>query len=266
MMHDKPLTVRKVAIVGFGSDDRSLVPWDDPTIEIWGLNMAHGWMPRWDRLFEMHARTEIEAETDVRVRGADHLGALKAETTRPIYMLHTHADIPCSVKFPIEAFTEYFGRNIEKLATQPYATSTFAYMLGLAIMRLAPSPYPTEDAEIHIYGVPLVNGDEYAFQRECASFYAGFAAGRGIRIVFTPYAAWLEADGLYGYARGESIALLRAMLTEVEAERDKYLADIKELDVQHRDIQMRVNTKDGARQQCDLFARRLLALMRGAKL
>lgn len=260
--HDPVLTRSTVAIVGFAADDRPLVPWEDDTVEIWGLNMGHGWMPRWDRLFEMHPKSEVARETAVLKRDVDHLGVLMAEQKRPIYMLEEHVDIPCSVRFPLPEFQRFFGQSCEKLRHQAYVTSTFGYMLGLAIMRLSGRP----NAEIQVYGVPLVNGDEYAYQRENASFFAGYALGHGIRLTLTPWATWLEADGLYGYTHAESIELLAALHDGCLAESKKYADEIKDLDAQMAAIQRKVNTKDGARQQAEVMAKRLTAIMRGAKI
>ena len=52
----------KVAIVGFGSETLGEAPFDDPDCEIWILNMLHGVVPRWDRLFELHDRATVEQD------------------------------------------------------------------------------------------------------------------------------------------------------------------------------------------------------------
>jgi hypothetical protein len=264
------LDTERIAIVGFGEADRELIPWDDTSLEIWGLNMAHGWMKRWDRLFEMHHRTEIELETAELKRDVDHLGGLRAERKRPIYMIEAQPDIPCSVTFPIQEFFRFFGTHCEKLRQQPYVTSSFGFMLGLAIMyligRRADPWVPEPLEEILIFGVPLLNDEEYAYQRENATFFAGYALGRGITLTFTPHAAWLEADGVYGYAEPSTLNLLSRLRVATGHDRDEYAAKIKELDAEFAAIQRKVNSLDGARQYAELMIKRFTLLSRGAKL
>ena len=266
-MIDPPLTARRIAIVGFWSGDRHLIPWDDSDVEIWTLNNAHGcdWMKRWDRMFEMHPRGIIESETEELKRSVDHLGLLQAERRRPIYMAVAPPDIPCAVAYPLDAVTTFVGARCEKIRKQPYFTSTFALMLALATMKLVTSPRTSGEA-IEIYGVPLMNDEEYAFQRENASFFAGFAMGHGINIVMTPNSTWLEADGIYGYANAESWSLLDRMRMAVEAERDAYAAQAKQLESEYAAIHRTLNTVDGQRQYAETMIRRLTLLMRGAKI
>jgi len=264
-----PLTKKRVAIIGFAEVDRPLVPWDDETLEIWGLNMAHGWMPRWDRLFEMHGREEIKEETAELIRHTDHLGALQRERTRPIYMLEGHDDIPCSVAFPLARLQAFCGEYCDKLQRQPYVTSSFGYMMGMAIMDLVAArkdPWKPEGEEILIFGVPLLNEEEYSYQRENARFFAGFAIGRGIKLTLTHHASWLEADGLYGYANQHSLDLLTRLKKACTEERDAYVEEIKKLDAEFSALQRRVNTLDGCRQQSEKMLHRFTLLIRGAKL
>jgi hypothetical protein len=269
MMADPPLAGRRIAIVGFGSGDRTLVPWDDPAVEIWTLNNAHGceWMRRWDRVFEMHPRGIIARETAELKRSVDHLALLQAERRRPIYMTEAQPDIPCSVAYPLEAITAFVGARCEKIRKQPFLTSSFALMLALATMKLVQTRKKSDKSDaIEIYGVPLMNDEEYAYQRENASFFAGFAMGHGVEIVMTPDSTWLEADGIYGYARAESWELLDRMRTAIEAERDAYGAQEKQLTAEYEAIHRTLNTVNGSRQYADKMIHRLTLLMRGAKL
>lgn len=263
---DPPLRSRRVAIVGFASDDRHLVPWADPDLEIWGLNMALGWMPKWDRLFEMHDRGTIEAETAELKRDVDYLTALRAETTRPIYMLQEHADIACSVPYPIDEFKAYFGARCEKLARQPYATSTFGFMLGQAIMRLAPNGPAPDGSEIQVYGVPLLNDEEYAYQRENATFFAGFAMGRNIRLTLTENAAWMEADGLYGYTEPAIVTLLTRLKQMAALDEVEYGRKFDEALRENEALKSRAATLDGSRQYASKLQKRLTILLRGGKI
>lgn len=267
-MVDPALRARTIAIVGFAMEDRPLIPWDDPATEIWGLNMSHSWMQRWDRLFEMHDRETLELETAELKRDNDHLGTLQAEAGRPIYMLDVQPDIPCSVRYPIEAFTSYFGEFCQKLRAQPYATSTFGFMMGLAIMKLRPGSLDdwTAPAEIQVYGVPLLNDEEYAYQRENATFFAGFAMGRHIQFALTPHSAWLEADGLYGYTDPTTVTLLKRLQAMAVTDATDYDAQFDAVMKDNDTLKTRAATVDGARQYARKLNKRLTILLRGGKI
>lgn len=268
VFQDPPLRTSRIVIVGFGSGDRHLIPWDEPG-EVWTLNNAHGcdWMRRWDRLFEVHTRTDIALETAEMKRDVNHLGLLQAERTRPIYMTAAHDDIPCAVPYPLAEVQAFFGAHCEKLRAHPYITSTFGLMMALAIVRLAPKMATSmEPPEIQVYGVPLLNDEEYAYQRENASFFAGACIGHGIRLTLSPDSTWLEADGVYGFARAESLELLSRMKAAAIAERDTYAKEMKDLEAEYQQVHRKLNTADGARQYADKMVTRLTLLMRGAKL
>jgi hypothetical protein len=49
----QPREGKKVALVGF-ADSWKLAPFDDPTVDVWGLNELYKYVPRWDRWFELH--------------------------------------------------------------------------------------------------------------------------------------------------------------------------------------------------------------------
>src|SRR3954454_10332807 len=80
---DPALRSSKVAIIGFATESRYDAPYDDPDCEIWGLNMAEGWMlleanapGRLDRLWELHDRATLEHESTEQARSVDHLAWL----------------------------------------------------------------------------------------------------------------------------------------------------------------------------------------------
>jgi len=199
----------------------------------------------------------------------DHLGTLQAERVRPIYMLQHYDDIPMSVEFPIEVMKRYLGDLSEKWANAPYYTSTFAYMLATAIMgieqrRKQPSvPEPGE--QIVIAGVELLNSEEYAYQRSCAEFWCGVAMGRGIPVAIAPRSALLESDGLYCYARPESLELLSRMREYYNEKRKHFLKQKAEAEMRRDQAKADVNSYDGAAQAAEWFLTHITYLMRGGK-
>ena len=73
---------KKMAIIGFASNTLHLVPWADPSFELWGMNQAHAHcVRRADRWFEMHLP---EAVPDV--RDPEYTQFLRTMTI-PVYMI-----------------------------------------------------------------------------------------------------------------------------------------------------------------------------------
>lgn len=168
-----------VAIMGFADSCRELAPFDDPAWEIWGLNQLARYIPRAERWFEIHHRKMFEADI---ARGTDYIGWLRY-CPIPVYMLDAEPEFASSVRYPIERIVHHFGRE--------YLTSTPAYMLALAIL---------EGFErIGIYGVDLIVGREYAFEKPCLEYWCGQAEARGIALEIPyPQSALLKQGVRYG--------------------------------------------------------------------
>lgn len=266
---DPPLRSSKVAIVGFASESMGDAPFDDPDYEIWILNMLHAHVPRWDRLWELHDRATLEQETAELKRDTDHLGVLKAERHRPIYMVETHADIPMARRQPVEILKAFLGARCEKLARTPYYTSTFAFMIATAVMGLIQrraNPWiPEPDESIVIAGVEMLNGEEYAYQRSCAEFWSGVVIGHGIPLYIPARSALLESDGLYGYARPESLELLVRMRAYYDDLKQKALGTKEDAERRRNQAMADVNTYHGVIQGFDKVLSHLTYLIRGGK-
>lgn len=263
-----PLRSSRIAIVGFATETMGEAPYDDPTCEIWILNMLHAHVPRWDRLWEMHDRVTLEVETAELRRNMDHLGALRAETTRPIYMVARQPDIPCSVTFDLDQVKARVGAQCGKLANG-YFTSTFAYMLAWAIFGIIDrrrDPLRPEAGEaIHVCGVEMLNESEYAYQRSCAEFLVGVALGHGITVHIPARSALLESDGLYGYARAESLCLLGKMMLYYTDWKKQALAKRAEAEQRRMQASADWNSYDGSAQAIDRVLNHLVYLSRGGK-
>jgi len=183
---------KTVAIVGMAATSCSLAPYDDEDVEIWGLNEAHAfsWMKRATRWFQIHSSKSWKRYIAKReVRG--HFNWLKKNPWDiPIYMQYQTDIIPKSVSYPLhDVVGEVFPLFKRGEDTVKYFTSTFAYMMGVAIM---------EGFErVEIYGFEMADDVEYVKQKACAEFWIGYAMGKGIEI-YTPPGNQILWSALYG--------------------------------------------------------------------
>jgi hypothetical protein len=99
---------KTVALVGMAATSCSLAPFDDPDVEIWGLNEAHAfpWMKRATRWFQIHNSDSWKryiAKRDVR----GHFDWLKRNPWDiPVYMQYYQEIIPKSVGYPLHQVVE----------------------------------------------------------------------------------------------------------------------------------------------------------------
>lgn len=183
---------KTVALVGMAATSCSLAPFDDPEVEIWCLNEAHAfpWMKRATRWFQIHDTESWKryiAKRDVR----GHFDWLKKNPLDvPIYMQYHQEIIPKSVGYPIhEVFEKCFQNFTRGHSKVRYFTSTFAYMMGIAVL---------EDFQrVEIYGFDMADDIEYVKQKACAEWWIGYAMGRGIE-VYAPDNCQILRSTLYG--------------------------------------------------------------------
>lgn len=259
-MNEPPLKSRIIALVGFGENTQPPeAVWNNPAIEKWTLNHGHGLNPNWDRLFEFHDRSVIELESREHFRGVDQWAALANEKTRPIYMKAVDEAIPCSVRFPIEHFTAFFGQGCEKLLRSPYAEMAVAYMMGLAIMKLN----AVQDGEIYIYGFELFDGTEYQHQRACFEFYAGFALGRDIRLVVPEASAIFANRGLYEYDTGKASEQLNLAERYLKARFEEMKGKFADASRRNADAIAEMQTISGIMQEVEQNLKMVQHLLRG---
>jgi hypothetical protein len=180
----------KVCIVGYADNSRHLAWYDDPDCEIWGVNMLYRFIPRMDRLFQIHKDWGDRTKW---APGHDHAKWIR-EAPIPTYMIAPEADLPRSVAYPYRWVQEQLGLAGESDipgSGLDYFTSTIAYMYALAIAE----GFTT----IGIYGIDLIIGREYFFEKACVEFYMGLAHGRGISIQRPANSALLWQSHRYGY-------------------------------------------------------------------
>lgn len=206
--------LKRVALVGFAPLTRGLLPHDQKDMEVWTLNEAKGMMlPRIDRLFQLHPRYMW----DPNARDPDYVGWMNAQDC-PIYMLEKQFDIPNSERYPIEKMATKFDS---------YLTSTFAYMLSMAI--------DEGYQRIEIYGIDLAAEEEYRYQRAGTEFLIGWAKGLGIDVYIPKECPLLKAPlyGIYGAQEAKTLwteEQLTARINLLSQQKAKLMADLNAIE------------------------------------
>lgn len=202
---------KKVAVVGFASNSLHLVPWFDPSFELWGMNQGHmNFKRQADRWFEMH---QPEATADV--RDPNYLEWLKVLQI-PVYMTEQRPEAPTSIRYPIEQAIAWMPKK------RDYFMSSVAYMVVLAAME--------GFEEIHLYGINLAIGDEYFYEKPNCEYILGVCEGRGISVYVPQASSLLKQYKRYGYhvdARPNQSfkVLLNARIMEYKSRAEKAQAE-----------------------------------------
>jgi len=231
---------RKVCTVGFAETTKYLVPYEDTSYEVWSLNQHYRYMPRASRWFEIHQRKDY---TQDMVEGTDYVGWLQ-RCPIPVYVTDPQPDMPTAIRFPTEAYVQMAGiweqdRDTKAYRRREYTQSSLVYMLALALLERFET--------IGIYGVDLVVGSEYSYQKPNMEWLLGFAQGQGYEItrgaqprgaareVFIHQrSALLRQTYTYGpdlgHKRNMLDPLLRDRLTHLLDAKDKLLASLHNCD------------------------------------
>lgn len=205
---------KRVAIVGT-AESWVNTPWDDPTLEIWGLNDA--WtlgFKRVDVWFELHPLDRFhfrevtqrvvyahEVPYGCYVRPRGHLEKLQEMArTIPVYLQQEPpAGWPPNAKrLPIEELRKRFGS---------YWSSGPSYEVALAMMEGA--------SEIQIWGIHLATEHEYREQRANFEHLLGIARGMGIKIVMADASPVLKHGWQYAYEPKPAMHPAKLTLMEV---------------------------------------------------
>ena len=125
---------------------------------------------------------DMNVYEDGRWGEAERLGAIKSKEQALLNNV-PYVDLE---SYPIKGIISLFGID--------YFTSTVDYAIALAI-------YKRFD-EINIYGVNMINSEEYSYQKPGVEYWIGQAMGRGIKVnVFGKQSTILKTKDrkLYGY-------------------------------------------------------------------
>lgn len=262
----------KVAVVGFASTSRNLAPFQDPTWEIWGLNSLYALIPRFSRWFEIHPREYLKQDlgrSELQAAGIDHYTWLTQQPGRdglcsvpdcqcrkeggtphefkPIYMQEHYPQIPASVPWPRKEINDWTCSQFGAQAEVDYFTSTPGEMVAHAIYEGA--------SEIALYGVDLLQDEEYAYQRPGCEYWLGVARGLGIKVTVPQASVLLKANYVYGYTEPPTDMKAAAPLV------DFWKAQSAKLEQEQHKVASIVNTVQGCRQGFTFALERLRAML-----
>lgn len=201
---------RRVLIAGTAPTWK-LIPWDDPTLEVWALNDMHVLnLPRADRWYDLHQIDKMYFRTEHKpvfagdipagyfVRPANHLQFLRSQTI-PVYVQDAaQLGSPNARTFPRAEIEAKFGRSF---ASSP------AWMIAHALYEGV--------TELHIYGIHLATQWEYQKQKPNMTFLLGLAAGLGVKVVLPKGCPLLAESHQYAFEEDPDtpkVALERKML------------------------------------------------------
>ncbi len=215
---------KTVAIVGLADFAREALK-DSRADEIWSLawSYKYDWIPRIDRLFEMHPVWMMgNSERPAHVNMYEHWRWLQKPRGYPVYMLQDIPIVPGCIRYPIEEVTaDLFGGTLRR-GGQPtdFYGSTVDYMIALAI-------HEKFDV-IELHSIQMGSLTEYRYQRESAAFFTGLALGRGITVKMPAGCIMLQGRR-YGYQGGQMIFRqdLERMLVDFENKRSRALAHLQ---------------------------------------
>ena len=221
----KTVKTKACAIVGF-APTWSQAPWNNPDIELWGMNALHrvAGERNWSRWYQLHDIELGHGKNDF-----EHLGWLRAQKNLPIYMWEEFIakyEIPGAVAFPKQEVVDFFGTD--------YFTNTVSWMIAHAIM--------DEYKDIQIYGVDMAQDSvlqgqsEYQWQRPSCEFFLGWAKGAGATIYLPPESDLLKTSFMYGAEQGGHF-------------RTKMEARLKELNERKNQTQQQINNGTAALHQ-----------------
>ena len=184
---------RRIAMVGTAPSG-TFAPFDNPDWEIWGCSARGPHVSHADRWFELHRLDGEEKEwaDNWRKTIKDWLN----EQNVTLYMFYPESDLSSNViQYPTDQIVPRFGTF--------FMTSTFSWMMALAINEMAPVGTMAEPgAEIALYGVDMEYGTEYREQRFGLRHFISLAKQLGIRVTLVaggglvyepvPYPLWQD--------------------------------------------------------------------------
>ena len=191
--------MREVHIIGRG------VGWEEaPTEgETWGVNDTIYWRDL-KLLFNMHDMRPFFSNTYVQT-AINKINRLKI----PLMSVMHYPEIPTSMAYPLEEISEAFGTD--------YFTNGIDYEIAYAVY--------LGFEKIDLYGINMVQGSEYAYEKPGLEYWTGFARGKGIKVEFHGEHATLMRTWngkLYGYTNRwqKKIQELRERLIELEKNKE----------------------------------------------
>lgn len=198
---------RSICVVGFSAETRELANSQPPEVELWGMNVNHKFMKRWDRWFQLHP--SVWRDRPFYGRTQEHWDFLKGCGV-PLYMRYPSPEFPTAEMYPYEEVYACIGRR--------YLTSTAAHLVAMAIYE--------EVSEIKVLGVNLASNTEYVEQRPCMEWLLGLAEGRGIKVEVPEFTPLLRGAEYPGDAHFDPREVAQARLDSARKIYNKYWARV----------------------------------------
>lgn len=218
--------MKKLAIIGTAPSSMHLAPYNNPDYELWILNGVYSMIDVQNttnitRHFDIHSLDVIKTMPSGYF---DYLQGL----TIPVYMQENFAEVPTSIKYPLEEILTMFPRR--------YFTNSISYMIALAVYE--------GYTDISLYGVDMAVSGEYEHQRPSCEYMIGYCEGKGVNFYLPAESDLLKTLFLYGFEDEKKhafIAKLLARQQEMEQKKAEYQAQIDQ-------AKAYMNTYDGALQ------------------
>ena len=202
--------MKSVVMVGYAWS-KNEVDWKTDS-EIWIMNDMYDFVPRYDRLFDIHTEHSIINRITRREK-LNHYEALKV-LDKPIYMQKKWPEIPMSVEFPLKDLIAQY--HIPAMGDKIFITCTVSHMLALAIYE--------GFEEITLLGIDEAIDDEYKDEMPSVLYWLGVAYGKGIKINVSNHSPLMKAFFVYGYEEDKKrhfIEFLDGDLARVDEIRQK---------------------------------------------
>ena len=228
---DFPRKHDRIGIVGFATNSRPYIPWDDPEIEIFSLNEGYnfGWIRRWDRWLQIHPRWDFIRNSNM--NDPNHFLWLKNESGPCITCKQTGVVVPvqsadrqkivcpsCNGTGKYDPPTSRLDPSFPIYMQRAHddIPNSVALPIGEIIKNLIPetnhqSDYFTSSfafmfglavfmgyKQIELYGFEMGAQTEYAYQRAGAEYLIGLAQGRGVNVVIPKQSTLLQGP-MYAY-------------------------------------------------------------------
>lgn len=205
--------MRRIALVGTTRTGAN-APYDDESYEIWGVSARADYVTRATRWFELH-RLDGEPKD-----WADNWRKTIKTFSHDLELLMFYPEPDLGPRvgyYPAERITQRFGSY--------FMTSSFAWIMALAIDELRPPEGEPVKGEIAIYGVEMEHGTEYSQQRAGFRHFIDLARVMGIEVTIAaasglayepvPYPLWQDDPLLSALDRRKKNT--RRALSELDA-------------------------------------------------
>ena len=231
---------RQIAIVGMAPSSAKLaLELPRPPFEVWGLNTGYLFLEdHWDRWYEVHRYDWLLYRPGLRKQR--YFEWLAEDHGRPVYVPMLDPRIKNATQYPFKEIVEQFGRRLPDGKPVIYFQSTVDWMLAHAIYEYATTA--TEDGkrpdwELHVLGVDMALGEEYAYQRPSAEYWIGVALGMGMSVKIPDRADLLKIRYVYGI---DSYDPVESKLQARREELEQQLHQASQTEAQARDKKMMV--------------------------